>query len=40
MTLSTSIQELLAYSNSERAKWRHWFATHPAAVETPLLNAG
>jgi hypothetical protein len=33
MSLSITIQELLAYSNSERAKWRDWFAAHPAAVE-------
>jgi uncharacterized damage-inducible protein DinB len=36
MPLQLAFDELLRYTNEERAKWRQWFEQHPGAMETPL----
>jgi uncharacterized damage-inducible protein DinB len=41
MPLSLSIDEFLAYGNEERAKWEHWFTTHPReALRAPVQREG
>lgn len=32
--------ELLRYTNEERAKWRRYFADHPDSIEAPLQPGG
>jgi uncharacterized damage-inducible protein DinB len=39
MSLQLAYDELLRYTNEERAKWRQWFAQHPEAMEAPLQPA-
>ena len=37
---SLSFDELLRYTNDERDKWRAWFQSNPAAVDTPVHPGG
>jgi uncharacterized damage-inducible protein DinB len=39
MPITLSYDELLRYSNEERDKWRHWFSSHAAAMESPVQTA-
>jgi uncharacterized damage-inducible protein DinB len=34
--LTLTYDELLRYTNSERDKWRAWFAAHATAIDAPL----
>jgi uncharacterized damage-inducible protein DinB len=36
MPLTLAFEELLGYTEEERAKWRRFFADHAAALEVPL----
>ena len=36
MTMTLAFEELLGYTEEERAKWRRFFADHAAALEVPL----
>ena len=38
--LTLSLNELLAYTDEERGKWRKWFAAHPAAMDVQLQPDG
>lgn len=38
--VTLSYDELLRYTNSERDKWRAWFAAHPAAIDAPVQGSG
>jgi uncharacterized damage-inducible protein DinB len=38
--IALSFDELLAYTDEERGKWRVWFAAHPAAMDVRLQPAG
>ena len=38
--IAVEYAELLRYSNTERDKWRRWFAANPAAMELPLQADG
>ena len=41
MSLAMDIDELLGYTNGERAKWEKWFAAQPpAAFEAPVQRDG
>ncbi len=40
MSLSLTIQELLDYSDSERVRWKEWFAARPEALATPVQPNG
>ena len=39
MDSAISFTELLSYSEQETKRWKEWFASHPAALEVPLLIA-
>lgn len=38
--MKLAYEELLAYTNEERDKWRAWLETHPAAMEAPVQPEG
>ena len=38
--ITLSLDELLAYTDEERGKWRKWFAAHPAAMDVRLQPDG
>ena len=38
--ITLSLNELLAYTDEERGKWRKWFAAHPAAMDVRLQPDG
>ena len=38
--ITLSLDELLAYTDEERGKWRNWFAAHPAAMDLRLQPDG
>jgi uncharacterized damage-inducible protein DinB len=38
--IALSLDELLAYTDEERGKWRVWFTAHPAAMDVRLQPAG
>jgi uncharacterized damage-inducible protein DinB len=38
--LNLTYNELLRYTNDERAKWRRYFADHPDAIDTPVQPGG
>lgn len=38
--LTLSYEELLRYTNTERDKWRAWFALHPTAIDAPVQSGG
>jgi uncharacterized damage-inducible protein DinB len=38
--ITLSLDELLAYTDEERGKWRKWFAAHPAAMDVRLQPEG
>lgn len=38
--ITLSLNELLAYTDEERGKWRKWFAEHPAAVNARMQPDG
>ena len=38
--ITLSLDELLAYTDEERGKWRKWFAAHPAAMDVRLQPSG
>lgn len=40
MPASITIDELLIYSNEERAKWRDFFLQHPDALAAPVQREG
>jgi uncharacterized damage-inducible protein DinB len=40
MALELSCDELLRYTSDEREKWRHWFQSHPEAMDAALQPAG
>ncbi|MBZ5592718.1 MAG: DinB family protein [Acidobacteriia bacterium] len=41
MSLSLSIDELIGYTNGERAKWEAWFQEHPpSALDAPVQREG
>ena len=40
MTLSISLDELLAWTAEERAKWVPWFTNHPEAFDVPMQPGG
>jgi uncharacterized damage-inducible protein DinB len=40
MPLTISYDELLRYTNEERAKWRSWFGTHPDAIDAAVQPSG
>lgn len=40
MSMTLSFEELLAYTNEEREKWRAWLGAHPAAMDVPVQPQG
>lgn len=38
--ITLSLNELLAYTDEERGKWRKWFDQHPAAMDVRLQPEG
>jgi uncharacterized damage-inducible protein DinB len=38
--ITLSLDELLAYTDEERGKWRVWFVEHPAAMDVRLQPDG
>ena len=40
MTIGISLQELLGYSNHERAKWQQWLAADPQRMALPFQTGG
>ena len=38
--ISLSLDELLAYTDEERGKWRTWLEAHPAAMDLRLQPEG
>jgi uncharacterized damage-inducible protein DinB len=38
--ITLSLDELIAYTDEERGKWRNWFAAHPAAMDVRLQPDG
>ena len=40
MPLTISYEELLRYTNEERAKWRAWLAAHPEAIDAAVQPGG
>ena len=40
MNTSFTLEELLAYSDAERAKWRAWFAEEPVRLAIPFQPGG
>ncbi len=40
MTLNLSLDELLAWTGEERAKWQPWFHSHPGALNTTVQPGG
>jgi uncharacterized damage-inducible protein DinB len=38
--ITLSLDELLAYTDEERGKWRKWFDAHPAAMDVRLQPDG
>lgn len=38
--ITLSLDELLAYTDEERGKWRKWFAAHPAAMDVRVQPDG
>lgn len=40
MTITLSLDELLAWTAEERTKWLPWFKTNPAALEAPIQPGG
>ena len=38
--ITLSLNELLAYTDEERGKWRKWFAAHPAAMDLQMQPGG
>jgi uncharacterized damage-inducible protein DinB len=40
MSLAVGLEELLAYSDHERAKWRAWIAAAPARLQIPFQPGG
>ena len=37
--ITLNYDELLRYTNGERERWRTWFTSHPAAMESPVQAA-
>lgn len=40
MTINISLEELLAWNDEERAKWRAWLKANPAALTAPVQPGG
>ena len=40
MSMTLSFEELLAYTNEEREKWRGWLELNPAAMDAPVQPEG
>ena len=40
MTLNLTLDELLAWTAEERAKWHAWFTAHPRALDVPVQPGG
>jgi uncharacterized damage-inducible protein DinB len=40
MSITVSVEELLAYSDQERRKWREWVAADPSRLQIPVQPGG